>query len=49
MYKTRKEEAVKMATDPIGPAPKEADIAELAAWTAVANVVMNMDEFLMRR
>ena len=23
--------------------------AELAAWTTIANVVMNLDEFLMRR
>jgi hypothetical protein len=41
--------ATQMATEPIGPAPKSSDIAELAAWTAVANVVMNLDEFLMRR
>ena len=26
-----------------------ANIAELAAWTTIANVVMNLDEFLMRR
>jgi hypothetical protein len=38
-----------MATDPLGPAPKDADIAQLAAWTTIANVVMNLDEFLMRR
>lgn len=38
-----------MATDPLGPAPEGADLAELAAWTAVSNVVMNLDEFLMRR
>ncbi len=41
--------AAKMATQPIGPADKGADLAELAAWTAVAGVVMNLDEFLMRR
>lgn len=41
--------AQKMATEPIGPAPQGADIAELAAWTATANVIMNLDEFLMRR
>lgn len=41
--------AAKMATEPLGPAEAGADIAELAAWTAVANVVMNLDEFLMRR
>lgn len=41
--------AAKMATDPLGPAPKDANVPELAAWTTVANVVMNLDEFLMRR
>ena len=41
--------AAKMATQPIGAADKGADLAELAAWTAVASVVMNLDEFLMRR
>ena len=48
-YKQDQVSATQMATDPIGPAPKDADIAELAAWTTVANVVMNLDEFLMRR
>jgi mono/diheme cytochrome c family protein len=41
--------AAKMATQPLGPADKGADLAELAAWTAVAGVMMNLDEFLMRR
>jgi hypothetical protein len=41
--------ATKMATQPLGPANKGADLAELAAWTAVAGVMMNLDEFLMRR
>jgi hypothetical protein len=41
--------AAKMATQPLGPANKGADLAELAAWTAVAGVMMNLDEFLMRR
>ena len=41
--------ATQMATQPIGAAEKGADLAELAAWTAVAGVVMNLDEFLMRR
>jgi hypothetical protein len=34
---------------PIGPAPEGADLTDLAAWTATANVIMNLDEFLMRR
>ncbi len=41
--------ATKMATDPLGPADKGADIPTLAAWTAVSSVIMNLDEFLMRR
>ena len=41
--------ALKMATDPLGPADKGADLPTLAAWTAVSSVIMNLDEFLMRR
>ncbi|MCB1276028.1 DUF1553 domain-containing protein [Prosthecobacter sp.] len=48
-YRKDTESATKMATDPLGPADKDANLPELAAWTAVANVVMNLDEFLMRR
>ena len=48
-YRADIPDATKMATEPLGAAPKGADVAELAAWTAVSNVVMNLDEFLMRR
>lgn len=48
-YRADKTEAQKMATDPLGPIPAGADLAELAAWTVIANVVMNLDEFVMRR
>ncbi|WP_395753166.1 DUF1553 domain-containing protein [Prosthecobacter sp.] len=48
-YRADLPDATKMATEPLGAAPKGADIPELAAWTAIANVVMNLDEFLMRR
>lgn len=41
--------AVKMATDPLGPIPTGMNASELAAWTTVANVVTNLDEFVMRR
>jgi hypothetical protein len=44
---TKKAEA--LATDPIGPLPKGADAADLAAWTTVCNVLLNLDEMLMRR
>ena len=49
MYRADAAAATKMATEPLGPAEAGADVVELAAWTAVANVVMNLDEFLMRR
>jgi hypothetical protein len=48
-YKTDAALALKMATDPLGPADKGADVPTLAAWTAVSSVIMNLDEFLMRR
>ena len=48
-YRTDAEAARRMATEPLGPLPADADHAEHAAWTVVANVVMNLDEFLMRR
>jgi mono/diheme cytochrome c family protein len=48
-YKKDAKKAEMMATDPIGPLPKDADVAELAAWTTVGNVLLNLDEMLMRR
>jgi hypothetical protein len=38
-----------MATDPLGPVPADLDIdlADLAAWTVVANVILNLDETFM--
>lgn len=38
-----------LATDPLGPLPAGADAAELAAWTTVCNVLLNLDEVLMKR
>jgi hypothetical protein len=48
-YQAAPEAAHTMATDPLGPAPEAADLAELAAWTLVGNVLMNLDEFLAKR
>ncbi len=43
--------AVLMATQPLGAIPDGLGLTveELAAWTVVANVILNLDEFLMRR
>jgi hypothetical protein len=41
--------ASKLATDPLGPAPKETDVVDLASWTVVSNVLLNLDEMLMKR
>lgn len=41
--------AIKLATDPLGPLPKDIDPVEMAALTAVCNVLLNLDEVLMKR
>ncbi len=41
-------EAMQLSAEPIGPLPANADPVELAAWTTVCNVVLNLDEFLMK-
>ena len=43
------EDAKRMASDPIGPTPPDSNVAELAAWTVVGNVLLNLDETLMKR
>jgi hypothetical protein len=48
-YRADTKLAEQMATQPLGPADKGTDLAVLAAWTAVSSVIMNLDEFLMRR
>jgi hypothetical protein len=42
-------DAKQMATDPLGPVPADlqVDLADLAAWTVVANVILNLDETFM--
>jgi hypothetical protein len=47
---TRKVDASEeIAMDTTGRIPEGSDIFDLAAWTAVANVLLNLDEMLMRR
>ena len=45
----RADEAQKLASDPLGPAPEGMNVTELAAWTVVGNVLLNLDETLMKR
>ncbi len=40
--------ATAMATKPLGPAPAGANVADLAAWTVVSNVLFNLDEALAK-
>ena len=48
-FEQQPEAAKKLATEPIGAVPKDANVAELAAWTVVGNVLLNLDEALMKR
>lgn len=47
-YSNRKQDAEKLATDPIGPLPVGVDPADAAAWTVVANVLLNLDAVLTK-
>jgi hypothetical protein len=42
-------EAQEMATQPLGPLPAGMDAVDLAAWTVVANVFLNLDEMFAKR
>jgi hypothetical protein len=41
--------ALSMATDPLGPLPAGLQAPEMAAWTVVGNVLLNLDETLAKR
>jgi hypothetical protein len=47
-YRSHPDDARALATEPIGPLPDGADPAEMAAWTTVANVLLNLDGVLTR-
>jgi hypothetical protein len=47
-YKNNLNEALVMSTNPLGPLPADMDAAEAAAWTAVCNVLLNLDEVLTK-
>jgi hypothetical protein len=47
-YRKDRAAAESLATDPIGPLPPGMEAADLAAWAAVANVLMNLDSVLSK-
>jgi hypothetical protein len=47
-YRTMPNDAEKLATDPLGPLPSGMDAVEAAAWTVVANVLLNLDGVLTK-
>jgi hypothetical protein len=47
-YASDRTAAVALATEPLGPLPPGAEPSELAAWTAVANVLLNLDGVLTK-
>jgi len=49
IFTSEPDEAMTMATEPLGPLPEGLEPADMAAWTVVANAILNLDEFLMRR
>jgi Protein of unknown function (DUF1549)/Protein of unknown function (DUF1553)/Planctomycete cytochrome C len=48
-YSDRVPDANAFAADPLGPLPSGLDAPEAAAWTTVANVLINLDRFLVDR
>ncbi|MCW5559357.1 MAG: DUF1553 domain-containing protein, partial [Verrucomicrobiae bacterium] len=48
-YRSDPVRARELATQPLGDLPEGFDAVELAAWTVVGNVLLNLDETLMRR
>ena len=48
-FTSDKQKARDAAGQPPGETPQGCDVAELAAWTVVGNVLLNLDEMLMKR
>jgi hypothetical protein len=47
-YATDKASALKLLSTGAHPTPKDADVSELAAWTSVARVILNLHETITR-
>jgi hypothetical protein len=48
-FEADEDAARQMATDPLGPLPEGMEVADLAAWTVVGNVLLNLDEMFLKR
>jgi hypothetical protein len=48
-YARNKKDAILMATSPLGALPAGMDAVDLAAWTIVGNVLLNLDEMFAKR
>ena len=48
-YAADSELAKQMATIPIGPVPPGTDVVDLATLTVIGNIILNLDEMLMKR
>ncbi|MDF1842787.1 MAG: DUF1553 domain-containing protein [Rubripirellula sp.] len=48
-YLSETEEAAAMATQAGNPSPGDADVVELATWTVISNVMLNLDETFLKR
>jgi len=48
-YSTKTKDALVMSTSPLGPLPAGMDPVDLAAWTIVGNVLLNLDEMFAKR
>ncbi len=48
-YAVKRPEALKLASQPLGALPHDMDPVELAAWTVVSNVLLNLDEMFVKK
>jgi hypothetical protein len=48
-FASRQEDARKLATEPLGPLPAGMEPVDLAAWSVVGNVLLNLDEMFAKR
>jgi hypothetical protein len=47
-YEKNRDAAVALASEPLGPIPPGVDPADLAAWTTIGNVLLNLDGVLTK-